>query len=200
MDTTTRNEHITRLGLPEGATDEDITKALEEENAGALDGDDEAETGPRTLIERLRSRRNELAEEAASGDRVLTLPIPGYNSELFVEFTYRPDAFDKLKKIGTKAVKSRHPRKELHAAMDTLAYAATNIYVSENGGETVEPFDPTGEPVGFDQRLAEVMDFPARNAREVVAKVFNNDLAITAMSNRVSEWMQGEDEEVDADF
>lgn len=165
--------------------------------------DDSEPQAPRNLRERLRARRVENAEEAAAGGKKLTLPIPGYKDELWAEFTYKPGTWDRLKAIGTKAVKSRHPRKELHAAMDTLAFACTNILVSEDQGQTFEPYDESGDPVGFDDRLPGLMGFdvPAKGgARAVVAGVFNNDLAITAMSNRVSEWMQGEDAEVDEDF
>lgn len=183
MDTTTHDDVIT-----------------DEREPAEDDFEDTQESGPQNLLSRLRVRRNDLAEEAATGERELILPIPGYNNELFAKFVYRPDAFDRLKKIGQRAVKSRHPRRELHAAQDTLAYACTEILVSENGGETVEPIAPDGAPVAFGSELPALLGFTAGNARDVVAKVFNNDLAIVAMSNRVSEWMQGEDEEVDEDF
>lgn len=173
------------------------------DDTGTFAGNDDAdEPQPtRNLRDRLARRRQELSEEAASGDRTpLTLPIPGYGNELWAEFKYSADAWDRLKRIGQAAVKSRHPRKELHAAMDTLSYACSNILVSEDDGLTFEPYAPEGGAVGFDDQLATLMGFPAKNAREVVTKVFNNDLAVTAMSNRVSEWMQGEDEEVSEDF
>lgn len=158
-------------------------------------------TAPRNIRDRLKQRRKENAEEAATGGRTLVVAIPGYNNELFVRFTYTADAWDRLKKIGQRAMKSRHPRKELHAAADTLVFAATDILVSEDGGMTLAPYNETGEPVAFDTELVGLMDLPAcKTAREVVFNVFNNDLAVQAMSNKVSEWMQGESEDDDEDF
>lgn len=196
-----REEIIERLGLSDDASDEEIRAALEEaDDLDVEDDDDAAEEEPRNLLGRLAHRRQELAEDESSGERSVDLPIPGYNNELFARFVYRPDAFDRLKKIGNKALKSRHPRKELHAAQDTLAYACEAIYVSDDEGVTLEHIDPSGEPTRFDQKLARLLDFDASNAREVVRKVFNNDLAVISMSNRVSEWMQREDEDADEDF
>lgn len=171
------------------------------EPAGFDDDDDVDEERPSNLIERLRARRQEMAEETASGERSEIFSVPGYNNELFFKVVYRPDAFDRLKKIGNRAVKSRHPRKELHVALDTLAYAATEVLVSEDEGITLEPIDRSGDPTKFDTKLAQILSLgTCKNAREVVTKVFNNDLAVVAVSNRVSEWMQGEDEEADEDF
>lgn len=167
---------------------------------GDVEGNEEEATAPNTMLTRIKARRAAMAEEAASGERSKEFPIPGYNNEVWLRAVYHPDTWDKLKKIGVRATKSKHPRRELHAAQQTLAMATTEILVTEDGGQTFEPFDPAGESVGFDDRLADLMEFPAKNASEVVSKVFNNDLAVTAVSNRVSEWMQGEDEEIDEDF
>jgi len=192
-----------------GCTEEEWDALPEETRAALLaeaDAEPEDETepeAPRSLRARLKARRTELVAEQASGERTLELPIPGYNNELWARFTYRPDVWDRFKRIGNAALKSRHPRRELLAAMDTLAYACTDILVSEDAGMSFESFDPEG-PCGFNERLAELMEIPIRNpkqgARTVVSGVFNNDLAITAMSNRVSEWLQGEEENVDEDF
>ena len=157
-------------------------------------------------LSRLRARRRELADANESGSRVVEFPIPGYSNELWVQFRYTPDLWDRIKKIGERAVKSRHPRKELNAQADTLITCCSNVLVSEDGGQNFEPLDPSGEEVGFDLRLAALLGIenphPERplTAREIVFHVFENDLAVSAMSNRVSEWTGEADAELDEDF
>lgn len=138
---------------------------------------------------RLRARREELRAE-----RHIDLEVPGYASELVVR--YGPVAWDDLRAIADKMVKSKNPRADLYGQVDTLIAACQEILVRVDGDlqAIVE-----GETTRFDGMPA-LLDFEADNARQAVLGTFNNDLAVTTVHNRLASWMDGTDAEVDEEF
>jgi hypothetical protein len=159
----------------------------------------------RTLAERLRARQRQMA----SGEREpLDLDVPGYGEDLVIRYKYDPDAWDKFKKIARKVDKSKNPRKELIAHIDTLIFACDEILGRESGKlvplhKIYPDVIPEGEPVVFDENLAAALDIdlPERpRARDVVMGLFQNPLAITAQHNEVAEWLQGQREDDGDEF
>lgn len=143
------------------------------------------------LIDALRARREELQKE-----RHLDLDVPGYRGLLVVR--YKPIDWDWLKKIGERADRNYHPRKELMAMVDVLVKSCDSVWTRDQG--ELKPVDPEGAIVRFDEQLAAILGFESQSARKTLLATFNNDLAVTAQYNTVSEWMQNVDLEVDEEL
>jgi len=166
--------------------DPEVTEPMQDEEAAG------ARTDNGSLLSRIRERRAQLQEE-----RHLDLDIPGYDGMLVAR--YRPLPWDEVKKIGEKVEKSKNPRKELYAMADVLVRACDSIWFRDPETNELRPVQ-SGEPVRYDDRLAEALGFTADSARQVLLATFNNDLAVTAHHMEAAEWMQASDVEVNEDL
>lgn len=90
---------------------------------------------------------------------------------------------------------------------DFLIAACRSIIVRD--GKEWEPLTQDGEPVRFDEALSDILDLGVPSledggtARDVVLKVFGRaprpDLAIAAHVDRVSNWMAGDQSDLDTE-
>lgn len=164
-----------------------------------VEQEDFARNGDGTLLDGLRKKR-----EGISKDRTMDLDIPGYDGELAVRYGIVP--WDELKVIGEKAQESRARRKELMAHADTLIRACRTILLKNQTTGEMQPANEIikeykdGEPVRFDERLAEMFKLDTKSARETLFAVFANDLAVTAQHNELGAWMQSSNNQDSQDF
>lgn len=153
--------------------------------------DDVAPAGPTaSVLDRLRARRAELQSE-----RTEVFEIPGYNG---LRGRYGIVEWDFLKKVAKRTEKSKHPRKELYAIVDTLIESCKGIEVFD--GSDWKPMHEVfggDQVVRYDANLAEALGYPATSAREAVFGLFPSDIAMTAHMAEVDEWMKGASEEED---
>lgn len=151
-----------------------------------------------SLLDELRAKRAE-----ATQDRRLELDVPGYEGLLVVR--YRPTTWEEDKKISEKLERSKNPRKELYAALDTLITACDQILLRKHDGTLVpiEQEDPSqgDEPVRFDGRFAAIMGLETGSAREVVLATFkHNHRAIGVHGEELGKWLAEVNSEGDEDF
>lgn len=167
---------------------------IDDDGVGLAVGDPEQEDVPErpvvaSPLDRIKGRRAELLE-----DRHVDLAIPGYGGDLVGRF--RPVEWEQLRKIALRVDQSKDPRRELEGQATTLIRACRGIYIRQDG-ELVPIGDDDLAPVRFDKRLAELLDIEgADTALGVLFEVFANDLAVTAVHNRLAAWMDRSDEEV----
>lgn len=153
---------------------------------------------PSNAFDRLKARRRKLAE-----DKTLDLPVQGYGGDLVVR--YKLLDWDTLNEIETKALRSDNPRAELYGQMDTLIAACDMVLIKADGDKEPRPAheaDPSlGEPLRFDERLADKLGFEAKSAREVLVGVFDgNETAIPPIYQALSRWLSGARAQVDEEF
>lgn len=191
--------------------DETLTEVPEAEN-----GQPEQDDAPRasvpageadSVMNRLRKRRAELR-----ADHHLDAAIPGYDGELVAR--YRPLEWATFRAMAKKVELSKSDRAELLAHADTLIKACDSIWIKDPDDPRSDPKtglrpvdeDPESPPVKYDDRLADYLGFAINNeaktgpARQVLFGTFNNDLAVTAHYNEVTDWMNDVTQTVDNEF
>lgn len=155
--------------------------------------------GGEGLIGRLREKRRNIRKT-----RTLTLDVPGYGGEIVARYKALP--WEVLKRIGEKAEKLKHPKKELIAHADTIAMACTGLFWREPGSTKLVPLGVVLRSESPDLTfadaavLADAFDFRAKNAREAVFGMINDEILVTAHHNEVAEWMQSAEREDDETF
>lgn len=138
-----------------------------------------------TLLATLRKRREE-----AKADHHLDLDIPGYDGLMLARFRPFPIEKTERKMAEFQRLSGKQPML-LKSACDTLIDACEQIMLrKEEGGEPFAIDDDAMPPIGFDQRLAELLEFKADSARQVVLGLFATEQAVLAMNVEVSRWMQ----------
>lgn len=144
-----------------------------------------------SLRDRLRKQREELRQ-----NNRLELLVPGYDGELAVR--YKPISDGEMSRFADKINKGDDTGLDAARQMIVLA---TDCLLVRKDGELVPWRDDDGEPVGFGEQLATMLDIDADRAADVVAEVFSPDgvhpLAVMAHGGALVNWMQGKDLEVD---
>jgi hypothetical protein len=143
-----------------------------------------------SVVGRLRERRVELAQ-----GRTKLMEVPGFNGDLIAE--YRALTWQELQDVGKRVRKefTTEGDRILYGAVDMLIAACTQILINVNG--KMKPLSEEELPIRFDGELAEALGFKASTAREALQGAFNNDLAIVSTAMSLTQWMEGERQEVD---
>lgn len=161
---------------------------------------------PESIQQRLQRARQDIAE-----NRTYDIDIPGYDGNLYGRYKLLDGpALNRIAQNVTKTIKDKAER-GMAASIDTLVTACVEMRVRD-GGRDLSLAEVIGEeePVRYDMRLAEFLDFHTDlgehpSARSVLRATFvGNDVAIGAHNQRLSRWMMGNgvsvDEELLADF
>lgn len=168
-----------------------IEELAEVSASNGYTADDQESALDSSMLGKLRQRREQLSQDREP----LELPIPGYNGDLVAKYRVLP--WQEIRLAAEKADRDKSPLSELMAACDMLIKSCVGMYVQGNDG--LEPIDAdAAAPVGYDARLAGLLGYEAETAREVIRRLFNNDLALAAHHADVAEWWQStgqEDEE-----
>lgn len=171
---------------------------VEEAEDGTLPSNGNGTGNVYSYLDAIKERRQRLGEE-----RLLTLPIPGYDGMLVARYHYVDGMYDDLKKIIERAERSKHPRRELYGQMDVLILACKEILLHAPDDEMADengliPIDPE-TTTRFDPHLAEILDFEAARARDVVNAVFRNALAVAQQNNELMEWAASNQDEINSE-
>lgn len=157
-----------------------------------------------SYIEQLRERRKELAK-----GRHIDLPVPGYRGMLICRFV--PVEWKQIKAINTRASQDQAAEAELFQQIDTLVRATERMFFKTENGALVDLGDMDGEvpegetppAVAWDRELAAILgiDLDDRDTtREVMRKVFDNDVAIAGLYSRLGIWMQNTDAQINEEM
>lgn len=162
-----------------------------------------------SLFGQLRDQRQKLGKNR----KPLVLEIPGYDGMLAAR--YKMVDWETAKNIGEKTLKSKHPRKELLAQCSLILFACDEILMKDVDGDgKLKPFRDLTLPEAVTPEIGEegvdwnsdVLDLvfgldPKPNtSRERVLRIFNNDLAVAAHHQELTEWLQGDTVEDDEAF
>jgi hypothetical protein len=154
-----------------------------------------------TLLEQLRSRRDDIASE-----HTIDITVPGYRGQLALRCA--PVEPRQLAAIARRVTTSRSPDRELMSNMDTLILACREIVVRESDGEewrSMAELDG-GEPVGIEERLVGLLKLQPESltSRELLRSLFalapSPELAINVAAGEYVDWARAADEDVDAEF
>lgn len=158
-------------------------------------------TAPPSILERLRAKRDEKAE-----DRRITLPIGRFGNMMLAR--YKPIPYRELRGVQQRAQRRARQggevgTEELTMTCNVLVRACEAILVrTDPDAEPVELQTLVEEfgddPVRYDQRLAKALDFKTENAIEVVRFTFDNPIALQAHGVEYGNWVA--DAEADQDF
>lgn len=162
-------------------------------------GAGEAATAPLRAVEEPDSPRARLraAREQLRQKRSIDLVVPGYNGLLGVR--YRPVRQEEFQRLARRL---SNETTALEAALDMMVEACEAILYRDSAEVDFEPLvdDKSGMPLRFGPELADVLGFEAESARETVLGVFSpdgvKDLSPIVHGNALSEWMQGNDEQI----
>ena len=149
-----------------------------------------------SYLDRLRKRREQMVQSSQTAHR--DIEVPGYPDDLKIVVRFRPLTWEVLKQIGQRVEKLRTARKELLGHADVLIRACDEILVRDKG--ELKPIDPSGEPTRFEVKLAEMLGFEAKSARDVVFGLYMNDIAVTAAHNELAEWMPQSNADINEDL
>lgn len=152
---------------------------------------------PDNMRDQLRRKREEIGSQ-----ETIDLDVPGYDGMLVAR--YRSLPYDEIKAIADSAEAGSNPRKELVANADFLIRACEQVLIRDEAGlrPISADFPEIGEePCGFDVRLAQALALEGvDSARQVILKVFNNDLGLVSQYIDVSAWMSSSRKAGDEDF
>jgi len=135
-------------------------------------------------------------------DRHLDLDIPGYHGVIFARF--RPYELAKTES-KLKGVQRRVRKNEpvlLRDACDTIIDACEQLFVRNLKTGKEMPIDDV-VPVTFEERLAKLLKFygpEITQARHVVIAMFPTQQSILMMSNEITQWLAGAQEDADEEF
>ena len=173
------------------------TEATETEVGYAVMEDEPDEPArPDSLLERLREDRRALASAEST-----TIEIPGYDGELVCR--YRLMEASELEKIARKAAKLPRERRNLAVTMDSLSASCIEFETVDhrNGGAAGTLAENGGDPIRYDDRLAEALGYTAKSAREAVLGLFGgNEIAVLTHGAQLARWWSDASEDVDEDF
>lgn len=162
-------------------------------------------SGDPNMLEHLRARR-----EAIMENTTVDMDIPGYDGELVARYRRSADLWDEMKKAAKKFEKSKNPRKELLSQCDLLSMCCDGMFIRQGG--TLRPLNELAkeqkldlggdldEPIGYDKRLAAFFGVDASTAREVVLRVFANDMAVSGHHGELYRWIESSESEDAQDF
>jgi hypothetical protein len=143
-----------------------------------------------SLLDALAARRDEIAV-----NNEIYLPIPGYDvSGITLLARYRLLSGEELEGIGRKVVKqyskSQRYERTLYGSIDVMVNACTGIFY-EMDGQRKQLTTNDGTPIdGFDENLAEALQFEADTARQCVLGVFcGNVVSLQTHNLMLGRWM-----------
>ena len=177
----------THDGLDEPAQDEDATPVPGFEN-----GDAPTQFSEVSIVDLLQADMQELAETKEA-----YIPVKGYERVGLQVCYHLPDRGKELDQIARKVqreVKDNYNR-NITIAIDTMIHLCSGLYVQPAGvtERVMLDLDHTGEPVMFDEKLAEMLGIESQvsTAREVVRKLFgNNEMMIISHAEKLNRWLQ----------
>jgi len=172
------------------------------------DEDEETEAGEEPvggILEDLRDLREEIGEE-----KTVDLAINGYRGRLIAR--YRRIEYREVERIARKVEQMRkkmNPNASLYGQCDLLGIALEGVYLRKDP-DRPEELIPLAEAYGSGAvrsgwDLAAQVVAPDGTAipeetRAQIRLVFNNDLALGAHQNDLSEWMNAERNDEEEDF
>lgn len=176
---------------------------MTEEITNEVAVDEESSNGHSTpdaaLFQNLRKARAEIQPFGNS----LTLEVPGYAGLLGIEYKYIDTGVtERIAKKIARELRSVHGEGEtLLGSIDTLVAASKQIVVRDDEKAEWRPITQSIIPVKLgDLKLTEILDYQARDAREVVLGLFGSDHAIIRQSVALSQWLSDVTRKVDEDF
>lgn len=171
-----------------------------------------SEEVPVTSLKDAQQRRNQslLAnlkdKREAASNKETYITIPGYDGDPpILKAKYRLIDSNEIDKIATRVQKESGDSltRQVLGAVDTLIAACDGFYVDVGDGE-LQPFvdpDTDAHVAGYNQDLANLLQYEANTAREVVFGLFsNNEIAIMQHNIKLSMWMSNTSRDVDNDF
>jgi hypothetical protein len=175
-----------------------------DEEVTYIEGIEQPES-PKSLMEQLRAKRAEIAEQKET-----FMAVPGYGQELPLLVRYRHLERHDVEQIGKK-VRGENLRnvneRQMRVLVDTLIAATDGFFVQEPDKEeptqlTISDDDPT--PLATWTELAAWMgadDHHTQSARVALSFVFgNNEFAIGQTGLNLSRWLSNTDINVDQEF
>lgn len=147
------------------------------------------------------------AKKIAESEEVY-IAIAGYENSGLTAKYHLPESGKQLDAINTKINREFKDRftRNLYMAIDTMILLCDGLYVKppwKNDDEFYE-LDPdmSGEPVRYDVRLAEALNFgDITRARNIVRRVFGeNDMAIMNHAEKLARWLSNTRADVSRDI
>ena len=156
---------------------------------------------PSSLLDALRARRTEMAEEQTT-----ELLIPGYHGMLGLRVG--PLTGREQSRLTNRMAQSKSPDREATYNADTLITATREIVVRDAEDQPWQSLGSLngGDPVGVDDRLIELLalEVPARTARATLRALFgmapSPDIAINLASAEYITWAGGVSEDIDTEY
>lgn len=134
----------------------------------------------RSLVDRIRERHE-------SRNQTLDLPIPEWGGDVVVRYG----------RLAPKALQAAAKRKGARASNAELLVAACRevLIRDDESGELVPAREADGQPgpIRFDGRLADLFAIQADTQRDVVIRMYADDIAVGAHAKRVFDWQTGAD-------
>lgn len=147
-----------------------------------------------SVLDVIRERRNARAPE-----HEYDMLVPGYGDLLVLRCT--PIKGEDLTRLRVRIERSKDPTRDFKLAADILHAVVDNVLARRRVGAELEPLDPTGEPVGITDRLAELLRVEATTARELVLELFSlapsPEMACGDAVGDYLAWAQGADADLD---
>jgi len=147
-----------------------------------------------SVLDVIRERRS-----AKAAEHEYDMPVPGYGGLLVVRCT--PLKGETLTTLRLRLERSKDPSRDFALAADILIAVAEDVLARRSSSAPWEPLDPTGEPVTFTERLAELLRIEATSARELVRAVFSlapsPEMAVGDAVGDYLAWAQGADADLD---
>jgi hypothetical protein len=151
-----------------------------------------------SVLDVIRGRRS-----AKAAEHEYDMPVPGYGGLLVVRCA--PLAGEALTPLRLRLERSKDPSRDFALAADILIAATENVLARREARAELEPLDPTGDPVTFTERLAELLRIeeidPRHPARSLVRAVFSlapsPELAVGDAVGEYLLWAQGADADLD---
>lgn len=116
----------------------------------------------------------------------LKLPIPEWDGDVVVRYGRMSKKAIKAITRGTKTLEA--------SSADLLENACLEIFVRDEEGD-LQPArkgDGLEQPVRFDGRLSDMFGLRGKTPREIVVKMYADDVAIIAHAKRIYDWQTGE--------
>jgi len=145
--------------------------------------DEQPSDAEQSFMDQLRARRTAIAN-----DTTKTFDVPGYDNLL--QATYKRMEYGDVMQIVRRVSSTDKSKEVLGAHADLLIRACVSM----------DAVDGTHISDGYDMTLAKFFGYDTDRARDVVAYMFANDLAMAAHSNQVLAWMQSSQPEISEDF
>lgn len=167
-------------------------------NAGAVGspGEPQAEGGGgSSVLDRLRAFRSEMEQ-----DKSIDLDVPGYRGTLVARM--RPLTLSESESVRRRVQKMGDPQKSYTAEMKISAaiIEAACLEVFARYEDELHPLANGGDPVRFDERLAEMLNLPPARGEWAVMNILaveKNPQYLRDFAESYNEWLTSENEEME---